>query len=106
MKERNGKNAPNEHFEFGKQCTYCRAQRSHEYELCKYCGVYRQGLKNMAELWPGNIKPSIGELMARFDFASREMIKLYCQSGLDRKQIETIMDKIVRDNIRSLAMKK
>ncbi|MBP1762216.1 MAG: hypothetical protein H6Q64_1758, partial [Firmicutes bacterium] len=106
MKEHSGKNTPIEFFESGKQCTYCRAQRSQEYELCKYCGVYRQGLESMAELWPGNKKPSAGESLARFDFSSKEMIKLYCQAGLDRKQIESLMDKFVRDNIRLIVTDK
>jgi hypothetical protein len=106
MKERSVKKALNDYYEYGKQCTYCRAQRSREYELCKYCGVYRQGLEYMAELWPDKVKPSTGESLARFDFISQEMIKLYCQDGLDREQIESIMDKLVKDNIKYIAVNK
>jgi len=106
MREHSGKNTLNEYLEIGRQCTYCRAQRSQEYELCKYCGVYRQGLEYMAELWPSNRKPSTGESLARFDFSTKEMIKLYCQAGLDRKQIESMMDKLVRDNIRLIVTDK
>jgi hypothetical protein len=60
----------------------------------------------MEELLRGNTKPITGELLARFDFASREVIKLYCQAGLDRKQIESLMDKFVRDNIRLIVTDK
>jgi hypothetical protein len=34
------------------------------------------------------------------------MIKLYCQAGLDRKQIESQMEKLVRDNIRLIVTEK
>ncbi len=105
-KERNGKKTLNEFIESGRQCTYCRAQRSREFELCKHCGVYRQGLEYMAELWSGNRNPSTGESLARFDFSSKEMIKLYCQAGLDRTQIESQMEKLVRDNIRHVVTDK
>ncbi|HWQ74297.1 MAG TPA: hypothetical protein VN441_03195 [Syntrophomonas sp.] len=100
MKERGGKKTLDDYYEFGRQCTYCRALKSQEYELCKQCWIYKQGLAYISGLWPEKKKISTGESLARFDFTCQEMIKLYCQAGFDGEQIKTIMEKLVMDNVK------
>lgn len=102
MKER-WMDSKNITYEPGRKCENCKFFREQGHALCKHCVIYRNKLEYLSSLRSPENPSSVGECLAVLDFCIQELMKLYLQAGLEWKQIEDIMDAIVKENTKLVA---